>query len=150
MKARIAWLRVFLAGALAPACVGNADLPEDGAGVATEPIAEDEGDLELADRPAGLLAGTPLRYLAINVGNASLQYGCWEYKLCRAQDVANIRNYIGTWKPDVILLSEVLREAQLTGASDNVPIHPPRRVHGHVRQELRRHRSPELQGPIDS
>jgi hypothetical protein len=30
-------------------------------------------------------AGVPLRYLAINVGNASLQYGCWEYKLCRPE-----------------------------------------------------------------
>jgi len=26
-------------------------------------------------------ASTNLRYLAINVGNASPQYGCWEYKL---------------------------------------------------------------------
>src|SRR4030042_7175592 len=69
-------------------------------------------------------ASTNLRYLAINVGNASPQYGCWEYKLCRAQDVQNLRNYIATWKPDVIMLSEVYRAAQLTGTANNGPILP--------------------------
>ncbi|RUT05001.1 hypothetical protein DSM106972_038220 [Dulcicalothrix desertica PCC 7102] len=69
-------------------------------------------------------AKTPLRYLAINVGNASLTFGCWEYKLCREQDVQNIRNYIATWKPDVIMLSEVYRAEQLTGKSANGPILP--------------------------
>lgn len=68
-------------------------------------------------------ASTPLRYLAINVGNAS-PYGCWESKLCRPQDVQNIRNYIATWKPDIIMLSEVNRAAQLTGTADNGPILP--------------------------
>src|SRR4030042_1364306 len=69
-------------------------------------------------------ASTNLRYLAINVGNASPQYGCWEYKLCRAQDVQNLRNYIATWKPDVIMLSEVYRAAQLTSTANNGPILP--------------------------
>jgi hypothetical protein len=69
-------------------------------------------------------AGTTFRYLAINVGNASPQYGCWEYKLCRAQDVQNLRNYIATWKPDIIVLSEVYRAAQLTGTANNGPILP--------------------------
>jgi len=69
-------------------------------------------------------ASTNLRYLAINVGNASPQYGCWEYKLCRDQDVQNLRNYIATWKPDVIMLSEVYRAAQLTGTAVNGPILP--------------------------
>src|SRR5512140_2136192 len=70
------------------------------------------------------LTGTPLRYLAFNVGNASITYGCWEYKLCRSQDVANLRNYIATWKPDVVLLSEVYRAAQLTGGMNYGPILP--------------------------
>lgn len=74
-----------------------------------------------ADRAAG---SASLRYLAINVGNASPQYGCWEYKLCRAQDVQNLRNYIATWKPDIIMLSEVYRAAQLTGTANNGPILP--------------------------
>lgn len=67
---------------------------------------------------------TPLRYLAINVGNASLRFGCWEYKLCRAQDVQNLRNYIATWQPDVIMLSEVYQAEQLTGKAVNGPILP--------------------------
>lgn len=75
-----------------------------------------------ADTPAK--SKTPLRYLAINVGNASLQFGCWEYKLCRAQDVQNVRNYITTWKPDVIMLSEVYQAEQLTGTAANGPILP--------------------------
>jgi hypothetical protein len=70
------------------------------------------------------VAGPPLRYLAINVGNASPQYGCWEYKLCRLQDVQNLRNYIATWKPDIIMLSEVQSAAQLTGTAHNGPILP--------------------------
>ncbi|HEX6292675.1 MAG TPA: endonuclease/exonuclease/phosphatase family protein [Herpetosiphonaceae bacterium] len=72
-----------------------------------------------------LQASIPLRYLAINVGNASPQYGCWEYKLCRAQDVQNLRNYIAAWKPDIIMLSEVYRKDQLTGTAMNGPILPP-------------------------
>jgi len=71
------------------------------------------------------LAQTPLRSLAINVGNASPQYGCWEYKLCRAGDVAHLRSYIATWQPDVIMLSEVYRADQLTGTAANGPILPP-------------------------
>jgi hypothetical protein len=66
----------------------------------------------------------PVRVLAINVGNASPQYGCWEYKLCRSQDVVALRGYIETWQPDIIMLSEVLRAAQLDGLSDNGPILP--------------------------
>lgn len=70
------------------------------------------------------VTGTPLRYLAINVGNASWYYGCWEYKLCRSTDVTNLRNYIATWQPDVIMLSEVYRAAQLTGTANYGPILP--------------------------
>lgn len=79
----------------------------------------------LAGRPVASEGATNLRYLAINVGNASPQYGCWEYKLCRAQDVQNLRNYIAAWQPDIIMLSEVYRQAQLTGTTNNGPILPP-------------------------
>jgi hypothetical protein len=65
-----------------------------------------------------------LRYLAINVGNASPEFHCWEYKLCRKQDVEKIRNYIATWEPDIILLSEVYRAEQLMGKAVNGPILP--------------------------
>lgn len=73
---------------------------------------------------ASALVGTPLRYLAINVGNASVTYGCWEYKLCRSSDVADLRSYIAAWKPDVIMLSEVYRSSQLTGTDMGGPILP--------------------------
>jgi hypothetical protein len=66
-----------------------------------------------------------LRYLAINVGNASPQFRCWELKLCRAKDVKRVRDYIATWKPDIILFSEVYRAEQLTGKAVNGPILPP-------------------------
>lgn len=79
----------------------------------------------LAGGPSNSQGATSLRYLAINVGNASPQYGCWEYKLCRAQDVQNLRNYIAAWQPDIIMLSEVYRAAQLTGTANNGPILPP-------------------------
>lgn len=78
----------------------------------------------LAPVPGAGAVATTLRFLAINVGNASPQYGCWEYKLCRASDVADIRAYIATWKPDVIVLSEVYRADQLTGTAMNGPLLP--------------------------
>lgn len=71
------------------------------------------------------LEPVPLRALFINVGNASPQFNCWEYKLCREQDVEHVRDYIATWQPDVIALSEVLRGEQLTGTAGNGPILPP-------------------------
>jgi hypothetical protein len=74
--------------------------------------------------PAASHSFVPLRYLAINVGNASPLFRCWEYKLCRLQDVQHLRTYIATWKPDVILLSEVYRAKQLTGSAMNGPILP--------------------------
>jgi endonuclease/exonuclease/phosphatase family metal-dependent hydrolase len=77
-----------------------------------------------SENETSALAGIPLRYLAINVGNASPQYGCWEYKLCRSSDVADVRAYIAAWQPDVVLLSEVYRAAQLTGTAVGGPILP--------------------------
>ncbi len=57
-----------------------------------------------------------LRYLAMNVGNADVRGGCTPYedKLCAADVSQQIRAYIATWKPDVILISEVMDEPQLT------------------------------------
>ena len=66
--------------------------------------------------------GVPLRYLAVNVGNFATL--CWETKLCREQDVQDLRDYITAWQPDVIMLSEVVREAQLTGTENFGPILP--------------------------
>jgi hypothetical protein len=79
---------------------------------------------ELGEPGIAAVGGTPLRYLAINVGNASPQYGCWEYKLCRPEDVADVRAYIQAWKPDIIMLSEVYRAAQLTGTANGGPLLP--------------------------
>lgn len=66
----------------------------------------------------------PLRYMAINSGNSSVQYGCWEYKLCRQQDVENLRNYITTWQPDIIMISEIYMSGQLTDSMFYGPILP--------------------------
>ncbi|MBN1209754.1 MAG: endonuclease/exonuclease/phosphatase family protein [Myxococcaceae bacterium] len=70
------------------------------------------------------VAGTALRYLTLNVGNASPQYGCWEYKMCRPEDGADLRAYILAWQPDILLLTEVYRAAQLTGGANGGPILP--------------------------
>ena len=83
-----------------------------------------EGGAQDAGSEAEAAVGVALRYLAINVGNASPQYGCWEYKLCRSQDVEHLRAYIDAWKPDVVMLSEVLRQGQLKGTESNGPILP--------------------------
>jgi len=66
-----------------------------------------------------------LRYLAVNAGNASPQFGCWEYKLCRACDVKSLHDYIAYWKPDIIMLSEIYSGEQLTGTAMNGPVLPP-------------------------
>jgi len=66
--------------------------------------------------------GVPLRYLALNVGNFITI--CWEDRLCHEQEVQDLRDYITLWKPDVIMLSEVTREAQLTGTEVFGPILP--------------------------
>ncbi len=87
----------------------------------TDPITTTTPPSETTDTP---LAPIPLRALFINVGNASPQFDCWEYKLCRPQDVAHVREYIATWRPDVIALSEVLRAEQLTGRAAGGPILP--------------------------
>ena len=73
---------------------------------------------------SGEPAGVPLRYLAMNVGNASPQFGCWKYKLCREEDVRHVQDYIAAWQPDVVLLSEVYRAEQLTGTEVFGPILP--------------------------
>lgn len=52
-----------------------------------------------------------IRVLSANVGNADLS--CPEYKLCDPQVMKNIKKYIQTWKPDLLLFSELLRSSQL-------------------------------------
>lgn len=121
MNTRVALL--CLGGALA--CAEPGELTSERGSTQAPSAAGHEQAAAAGQEPVGtLIAGAPLRYLAINVGNASVQYGCWEYKLCRSQDVVDVRNYIGAWKPDIILLSEVYREAQLTGTANGGPILP--------------------------
>jgi hypothetical protein len=76
-----------------------------------------------ASAPVDGPGGVPLRYLSLNVGNFGFLF-CWETKLCRPWDVQDLRDYITAWQPDVILLSEVTREAQLTGTEAFGPILP--------------------------
>ena len=66
--------------------------------------------------PSPTPARIPLRYLAINAGNVSYRY-CrdFEYKLCTRDTADRLRNYISTWQPDVIMISEVYRATQLKG-----------------------------------
>jgi hypothetical protein len=64
----------------------------------------------------------PLRCLGINVGNVS--FNCWESKLCEQAVVNNIRNYIQTWSPDIIMISEVYRRAQMDSTAFFGPILP--------------------------
>jgi hypothetical protein len=59
-------------------------------------------------------SGYQLRYLAMNVGNVAVGCDAYENKLCTPEAAQQIRAYITTWKPDVLLLSEVLDEPQLT------------------------------------
>ncbi len=63
-----------------------------------------------------------LRYLAINVGNVSLN--CWESKLCENSPATNLRNYIQTWSPDIIMISEVYKRTQLDSTDEAGPILP--------------------------
>jgi endonuclease/exonuclease/phosphatase family metal-dependent hydrolase len=86
-------------------------------GVASAPARVDSAPV---DGPGGV----PLRYLALNVGKFGINFFCWENKLCREGDVQDLRDYITTWQPDVIMLSEVMREAQLTGTENFGPILP--------------------------
>ena len=65
-----------------------------------------------------------LRYLSANVGSASLECAPFEYKLCKEQDVQDLRNYIESWQPEIVLLSEVYRKDQLTGTAMFGPILP--------------------------
>jgi len=77
----------------------------------------------------------PLRYLAINVGNATL-LGCagrFESKLCDPRVATAVRAYIAFWQPDVVMLSEAYNYHQFALGrtigvkGDNVggPVLPP-------------------------
>lgn len=102
----------------------SADAFDDAAGEAATDATDDaETNLDSGtDAPAGPVA---LRYLAVNTGNASIQYGCDEYKLCREQDVRHLREYIAAWQPDVVMLSELARGNQLLGTGVHGPVLPP-------------------------
>lgn len=70
---------------------------------------------EGADQAEALASsGYHVRYLAMNVGNVAAGCSPFENKLCTPDVSDQIRAYITTWKPDVILVSEVLDEPQLT------------------------------------
>ncbi|HEY3446222.1 MAG TPA: endonuclease/exonuclease/phosphatase family protein [Myxococcales bacterium] len=147
MPARLSLLLVLLVAAGCPedqrVCAGadaHADPLRSDASAATPPDAGGEPGLdagsadasppELGDAAtsapadAASSAPIPLRYLSANLGNASFQFGCWEYKLCRPQDVQHLREYIALWRPDVVLLSEVYRADQLEGLANGGPILP--------------------------
>jgi hypothetical protein len=64
----------------------------------------------------------PLRFLSANLGNVGFQ--CWESKLCDSSVVARFRDYIQTWSPDIILLSEVYKRTQLDSTDEGGPILP--------------------------
>ena len=75
-----------------------------------EPAPDDEAS---ADALSAAPVKNHLRYLAMNIGNVALSCRNYEYKLCSHDTSEQIRQYIAVWKPDVILLSEVLDEPQL-------------------------------------
>ena len=64
-----------------------------------------------------------LRYLAINVGNVALPCEKYEWKLCTHGASEQVRSYIATWQPDVVLLAEVLDEPQLDRVLHDLDLH---------------------------
>lgn len=69
----------------------------------TTATSADDGDDPTTTTTTGEPAApVTLRALFINVGNASPQFDCFEYKLCRPQDGASVRAYIAERQPDVI------------------------------------------------
>ena len=67
----------------------------------------------VAPPPPAKASAAHLRYLAINIGNVSINCRSYEFKLCTPAISEAVHEYIATWRPDVILLSEVLDEPQL-------------------------------------
>lgn len=64
----------------------------------------------------------PLRCLGINIGNVG--FNCWESKICEQPVVTNLRNYIQSWNPDIIMISEVYKRTQLDSTEFNGPLLP--------------------------
>ncbi|MFY9311381.1 MAG: T9SS type A sorting domain-containing protein [Bacteroidia bacterium] len=64
-----------------------------------------------------------LRCLGVNVGNVA--FNCWESKLCEQTVATNFRNYVQSWNPDIIMISEVYKKAQLEGTEYFGPLLPP-------------------------
>jgi hypothetical protein len=90
----------------------------EGACASSGPPAEEaESAIVAASLPAHV------RYLAINVGNVTSACGAYEYKLCEHDTSARIRDYITEWRPDVVLVSELLDEAQLDRVLHDSDVH---------------------------
>lgn len=120
MSARIGF---FVCGVVITACA-PADRGESAGADATHVPAEGPTGAAIDPDPVVLPApgelppapaATPshLRYLAINIGNVALNCRDYEYKLCTPDISDRVRDYIATWRPDVVLVSEVLDEPQL-------------------------------------
>lgn len=111
----------LLVGLALGAC-SSADAPADPAPPRSEAVPPAAAPASEAPPGAPLSPSSPaaptsgprhLRYLAINVGNVAFECRSYEFKLCTPEVGDRVRNYIGTWQPDVVLLSEVLDEPQL-------------------------------------
>jgi len=84
-------------------------------GLAVSACSADVAAPSAADDSSALASsGYHLRYLAMNVGNVAMGCNAYENKLCTPDVSDQLRAYIATWKPDILLLSEVLDEPQLT------------------------------------
>lgn len=100
---------VVLAACASARDPGGGELAPGAAPVASDPGAD-------ASTPAPSVVASVashLRYLAINVGNVAVTCRDYEFKLCSADTSGRIHDYIATWMPDVVLVSEVLDEPQL-------------------------------------
>gem|GEM_PF-3197556 len=122
-SARLAVAAVASLALLAPVACSSADALPEGPPATDEPLpapapappSPGREEPPPAPPPPAPRATGPhhLRYLAINIGNVSLNCRAYEYKLCTPDVSDRVRDYIATWKPDVVLLSEVLDEPQL-------------------------------------
>lgn len=71
------------------------------------------------------------RALFTNVGNVSLSPSCMdaENKLCDPGVTTGIRNYIGEWEPDIIMISEVAIPKQMASEIHGIDLWPRTRKH---------------------
>ena len=98
-------------GFVLAACASDPVPAAPGAAAVSAP---DAGTDAGTDPPAVVATGTAhLRYLAINAGNVAITCRDYEFKVCSPDTSGRILDYITTWAPDVVLVSEVLDEPQL-------------------------------------